>query len=375
MADSVAQTEHGYDHDNLRHVVITATCFAFILSTTAVGFRIISRGLNGSGLFADDWLIIFALLFEYGLAVAGVVMLYNGLGTHIIYLSPEQIVTYLKVRQHPIHSEISHGLTNPKTLFTGSILYTGCIACIKLSILMLYRRLFPVKSMKYAVNIVGMVVILWAACGILAGCFICIPTEKLWHPMMQGGCMNLSKFYYGLQIPNIATDAIILIMPMHIVWNLPISKAQKVGLSGIFVLGFLTLIFDIIRLVVLVQLSKKGTDVTYDQVPASVWTCIEPAVGIVAACLSNMRPLFKLIHTKVWTKLSSRYASNTSSTSQSTMMDSVTGHEKSGWARQTPSPDARKQLSPSPSGDSVGSPVQSPTRSHEQAPARAESAV
>lgn len=29
-----------------------------------------------------------------------------------------------------------------------------------------------------------------------------------------------------------------------------------------------------------------------DQVPASVWTCIEPAVGITASCLSNMRPLF-----------------------------------------------------------------------------------
>jgi hypothetical protein len=110
---------------------------------------------------------------------------------------------------------------------------------IKLSILALYQRLFPIKGMKRAVNAVSLIVILWAACGILAGCFTCIPTEKLWHPMIEGGCMNLSKFYYGLQIPNIATDAIILLMPMHIVWNLPISKAQKLGLSAIFVLGFL----------------------------------------------------------------------------------------------------------------------------------------
>lgn len=57
--------------------------------------------------------------------------------------------------------------------------------------------------------------------------------------MLEGGCMNLSKFYYGLQIPNIATDAIILVMPMPIVWKLPISKAQKTGLSAIFVLGVL----------------------------------------------------------------------------------------------------------------------------------------
>lgn len=93
--------------------------------------------------------------------------------------------------------------------------------------------------MKLAVNVVSSIVVVWAACGILSGCFACIPTEKLWNPKLPGGCMDLSRFYYGLQIPNIATDAIILFMPMHIVWGLPISRAQKMGLSGIFVLGFL----------------------------------------------------------------------------------------------------------------------------------------
>ncbi|KAJ5339665.1 hypothetical protein N7452_006393 [Penicillium brevicompactum] len=341
MADTVGQNAHGYDHDNLRHVVITSTCFAFILSTTAVGFRIISRAINGNGLFLDDWFILLALVFEYGISIAGVVLLYNGLGTHIGEVTPEQLVTYLK------------------TLFTGSILYTCCILFIKLSILALYRRLFPIKSMKVAVNVTSLIVILWAACGILAGCFTCIPTEKLWNPMIEGGCMNLSKFYYGLQIPNIATDAIILVMPMPVVWKLPISKAQKMGLSAIFVLGLLTLAFDIVRLVVLIELASAGADVTYNQVPASVWTCIEPAVGIVAACLANMRPLFKLMHTKVWSRISSRYATNSNNSSGSQI------NEKASWPRRTPSPQAEHNHSvpSSPStSDSHSSPSnQSPT--------------
>ncbi|KAJ5945683.1 hypothetical protein N7454_002522 [Penicillium verhagenii] len=309
---STSQTATGYDHGNLRHVVITATCFAFILSTSAVGFRIISRKVNGSGLFADDILIIFALLFEYGITIAGVVLLYNGLGTHIQYVQPDQLVVYLK------------------TLFTGSILYTSCIACVKLSILMLYRRLFPTKLMKAGVNIVGLIVILWAACGILAGCFICLPTKKLWLPTTPGACMDLGKFYYGLQIPNIATDAIILVMPMHTVWNLPISRAQKTALSGIFVVGLLTLIFDIVRLIALIDLSKAGNDITYTQVNSSVWTCIEPAVGIVASCLSNMRPLFKVVHEKVWSRFSSQ--GSTANASQ----QEIAG-EKDDWVRRTPS--------------------------------------
>ncbi|KAJ5653893.1 hypothetical protein N7490_000896 [Penicillium lividum] len=319
---SVSQTATGYDHDNLRHVVITATCFAFILSTSAVAFRIISRKVNGAGLFPDDILILFALLFEYGLSIAGVVLLYNGLGTHIKYVHPDQLIVYLK------------------TLFTGSILYTGCIACIKLSILSLYRRLFPTKTMKAAVNVVGTIVILWAACGILSGCFICLPTRKLWLPATPGACMDLGKYYYGLQIPNIATDAIILVMPMHTVWNLPISRAQKTGLSAIFIVGLLTLIFDIIRLVALIDLSKAGSDITYTQVNSSVWTCIEPAVGIVASCLSNMRPLFKVVHEK----LSSRYSSqnDTGNTSQQDITS-----EKRDWNHRTPSPNGNMNHSES----------------------------
>ncbi|KAJ5279609.1 hypothetical protein N7478_004981 [Penicillium angulare] len=158
-----------------------------------------------------------------------------------------------------------------------------------------------------------------------------MPTKKLWEPTTPGACMDLGKYYYGLQIPNIVTDAILLVMPMHTVWNLPISKAQKAGLSGIFVVGFLTLIFDIIRLVALIDLSKEGNDITYNQVNSSVWTCIEPAVGVLAACLSNTRPLFKVMHEKVWVR---RISNNgTANASQ----QEIAG-EKRDWEHRTPSP-------------------------------------
>ncbi|KAJ5607298.1 hypothetical protein N7537_003917 [Penicillium hordei] len=219
-------------------------------------------------------------------------------------------------------------------------------------------------TMRYAVNIVSLIVIPWATCSILAGYFTCIPTEKLWHPMIEGGCVNLSRFYYGLQMPNITTDTIIPLLPMHI--------AQKLGLSGILILRFLwvlpavpminipltscrTLIFDTIRLVVLIELSTKGDHITCThnkEVSTSVWTCIEPAVGIIASCLSNMRPLFKVMHTKVWSRLSSRYATNTDSNKNSQTK------ERSGWPRQTTSLTDEGGISPSPCRDLNQSPTQ-----------------
>lgn len=116
--------------------------------------------------------------------------------------------------------------------------------------------------MKSAVYTVGMIVILWGFGVCLVGAFVCIPVKKLWEPTVEGGCLDLGDYYYGLQIPNIITDAIILIMPVQIVWGLPISKTQKGLLSGIFVVGILTFAFDIVRLVALIDLSKSGDDAT-----------------------------------------------------------------------------------------------------------------
>ncbi|KAL4800665.1 hypothetical protein BDV19DRAFT_375366 [Aspergillus venezuelensis] len=286
-------SETGYSHDNLRHVVITATSIALVLSTIAVILRLLCRRITKTKLFLDDYLMIGALVFEYGISFAGVVLLYNGLGTHMTYVPPAQLVIYMK------------------TLASGSFLYTACITCVKLSILAFYARLFPIRPMKIAVYIVGSSIVLWYFGVCFIGAVTCIPFRKLWMPDVEGGCIDLAKFYYGLQIPNIVTDAIILAMPLKVVWGLNMPKIQRVLLLGIFMLGALTLIFDIIRLTALIELSGSGNDVTYSQVNASVWTCIEPCVGITAACLSNMRPLFNLLPDIPWGRLGSLFSSRT----------------------------------------------------------------
>ena len=42
-----------------------------------------------------------------------------------------------------------------------------------------------------------------------------------------------------------------------------------------------------------------------NQAPMAVWTCDEAAVGIVAACLPNLRPLFKVGGRGFWSQLRS----------------------------------------------------------------------
>ncbi|PWY78367.1 integral membrane protein [Aspergillus heteromorphus CBS 117.55] len=277
-------TEGDFDHPNerLRRSLIIAICFAFILSTTAVGLRLLARRVTGARLYLDDYLIMIALLFKYGCSIGVVIILFNGIGSHITMIPKKNLTVYFQIG------------------WSNSFVYTCCIAFIKLSILCVYKRLFTAPRMTRAANIVSVIVILWAVSVSLAGVFNCVPVQKFWDRAVEGSCMDTVSYYYGQQIPNILTDMVLLVMPMRSVWSLPISKRQRGLLSGVFLVGILTLIFDIVRLVAMIDLVNAGPDITYNQVPVAVWTCIEAAVGITAACLSHLRPLFNL---KVWSRI------------------------------------------------------------------------
>lgn len=91
--------------------------------------------------------------------------------------------------------------------------------------------------MTIAVNVMFIFTCLWVVGVYVAGALICIPAKKFWDPTVEGACLDTSKFYYGVQIPNILSDVVLLVMPMRVVWTLPIPKSQKALLSGVFLVG------------------------------------------------------------------------------------------------------------------------------------------
>ena len=75
--------------------------------------------------------------------------------------------------------------------------------------------------------------------------FQCTPVSGFWdrfsptHPTNSKCGVNVNQFFEGNSIPNILTDAAILILPMPFVWKLHLPRAQKMALSSIFLLGVL----------------------------------------------------------------------------------------------------------------------------------------
>lgn len=144
--------------------------------------------------------------------------------------------------------------------YSGSFLYPACITFVKLSILMQYRRLFShhSRSFHWQINVLITLVALWGGGIILTAFFLCVPMEKNWNTSVEGTCIPIIPFYYGLQIPNIVTDLLIIVVPIREVMKLALNKRLKTGAITMFALGIVTLVFDIIRLVALLEVTAPG---------------------------------------------------------------------------------------------------------------------
>lgn len=115
------------------------------------------------------------------------------------------------------------------------------IAMAKISILLLYRRIFTTAAFRTATVVVGLAVVAWAIAAILALIFQCRPVSGLFNPDMifSKSCVSLSAYYSSVSGLNMALDIVVLCLPLWMVWHLKLDASQKVMLSGIFALGAL----------------------------------------------------------------------------------------------------------------------------------------
>jgi hypothetical protein len=113
---------------------------------------------------------------------------------------------------------------------------------VKISILLLYRRVFDVRKCRVATVLLLVICVAWGIAAIIALIFQCHPIAGMWNPSDTNRCINLKAYYIGIAGSNMGLDIILLVMPIYMVWGyngtglrLPIS--QKLLLTGVFLLG------------------------------------------------------------------------------------------------------------------------------------------
>lgn len=136
-----------------------------------------------------------------------------------------------------LYNPVRHNAHVKQCLFAYELIYASAILTIKLCIISFYRRVFATADFKMWSSIVAIIVIAWWIAVILVSIFSCHPVNGFWDTSSRITCINTEAFYVGNAVPNIATDVIILLLPIRMIWHLHVSKDQKLALSFVFMLG------------------------------------------------------------------------------------------------------------------------------------------
>ncbi|CAL8576045.1 hypothetical protein XPA_001936 [Xanthoria parietina] len=263
------------------------------LATVAVGLRFYSRHIKKAGLSWDDWAVLPALLLTYAMAISMIIGSANGdLGRHTasetVYDDQGQAWPF------PI-------LTNRTAVFL-QVQYVGQLSQVlafgftKLSVLLFYRRIFQSPWLHRAVWFMVGIDFLWTVGFFFSHVLQCYPISVNWTNLgnIEGKCLDTNLMYMFMGWSDVATNVVILALPIPCIWALKMPVAKKAAVCGVFLLGALTVLAGIGKLVVMNNAfyHSDSVDFTYVLTPLVYFPLVESALGIIGACLPLFRPLF-----------------------------------------------------------------------------------
>ncbi|KAI9673654.1 MAG: hypothetical protein M1817_002291 [Caeruleum heppii] len=181
--------------------------------------------------------------------------------------------------------------------------YQLSIFCLKTSILLLYMRIFSTsKSLRYISWSTIVFIFVFYIVGFFMTILACRPQRKIWDPMVEGTCHRWAAGQVVAAAINIATDVLVLVLPLRQVWKLQLPRKQKWGLSAIFAVGSFACVTTIIRLDLAVHvLRNPNPDFTWEGTKPAVWGAIELNLGICCACAPMLKPFLRHHFPRIFT--------------------------------------------------------------------------
>jgi hypothetical protein len=180
-----------------------------------------------------------------------------------------------------------------QTFYIANATYPISTACVKMSLLFQYLRLFPENSVKRLLTILTLAVTaLWGFVFAFMAWFPCFPVSAFWDISISGKCYgygspNPDEFnavYTGHSASNMVLDMVVLALPIPLYFSSGTQQRTRAGLLALLFMGGLVTVFSIWRLATLVE-HKSATYPTFDP---TWYAPISIALGAMEVDLASM---------------------------------------------------------------------------------------
>ncbi|KAF1947957.1 hypothetical protein EJ02DRAFT_391409 [Clathrospora elynae] len=191
-----------------------------------------------------------------------------------------------------------------KMIFAAPCMFYLTLWSIKLSLLFLYRKLLIGISKQYIViwwGIAGFCVLTFGgnyimyfrSCGTISG---------FW----MGGCIGdtakhaqLASLYYSFAV-DIATNLMIMALPIKLTWNLQMPRSKKIAILILFGSGIVCILFACLRVsqVAVNAANPESDGQPLDPTWISIWGVVECSIAVSIGCCPAFAVLVKAFHSK-----------------------------------------------------------------------------
>ncbi|OCK83948.1 hypothetical protein K432DRAFT_401566 [Lepidopterella palustris CBS 459.81] len=254
-----------------RKFILTYSC-TLAFATVFLALRMYTRGILVQKIGLDDTAIVLAWMFSIAFFICSLIgkdpiAMNYGFGRHMWDTPATSMKMYLKL------------------LVPIIITYIWAPMLTKFSILILYHRVNPNKWFRACLYIIALIITSYSLATIFIVGAGCQPTES-----SHGYCLNQLALWQS--ILNIATDFLMMLIPLPMLYKLQLPVRQKIALGFIFMVGSSVVFTSIVRITYIMNLLDKP-DITYYEATACVWSSVELNFGIICNCLTVLKPFAK----------------------------------------------------------------------------------
>ncbi|RHZ62446.1 putative plasma membrane protein Pth11-like [Aspergillus thermomutatus] len=305
---------HYGDHpDSSARLSYPSLVFAIVTPLVVIA-RLLGRRFLSGRVGADDWTILVSCAFAVTVSIQMIIVCEWAFGKH----------------QHEMPKELV--LRTLKLYFVAQILYKINIGLTKISILLLYIRLFVHRWFLTTCWVWIGIIVSFTIGTVFSSIFQCTPVQWAFNKSIPGGgtCINMTAFWYANAAFNILSDLVLIALPVPVVVNLQLPLKSKVALCGIFAVGIFTCITSILRITTL-NVATNHLDTTWNSIGSSMWTVIESNLGIICACLPALRRPLSFFFPRLFSRLHKSSAGPASLGNRSLPVD-ATPKKVDGWS-------------------------------------------
>ncbi|KAJ5655713.1 hypothetical protein N7507_007663 [Penicillium longicatenatum] len=185
-----------------------------------------------------------------------------------------------------------------KLLMAYDCVYCTTIGMIKLSVLLMYTRIFPTREFRVAAIVLGVITAAWILVIACMSVIQCAPIERAWDTSIPGACIDASASFIANAVPNIVTDIAIILLPIRALWRMKPTITHRLSVIALLLLCSFVIFSSAYRSSAL--FASKATDKSWTLGNACTWSVIECSSGIISACMPTLYPFFGTILSKLF---------------------------------------------------------------------------